>query len=189
MARQLAIMIGVALALLAPNLHAQVKDEIDRFTGDREIAFSSPGRTAVGEPDFVLEGSVKNGRVVMQLKFIVANTTDRRKGTAWKYLSCHTVDWLVDGTPLQLDAATHRGIVARGGVIEILSQFATPEQLDRIGEAQRVEFRICGDEFLLADVDREGVRSVANKVKGIPTYPTDAELHPPVPAPQPQTQQ
>lgn len=140
---------------------AQVTDENDRFTGERKIKYESQTKYPLGQPSRHARIIVKGGSATGAATFIIGNMADRRTGTAWKYLRCNRVDWLINGAPADFGEAIHSGQVVRGGVIEIISVPMSPDQIERIGSAATVEFRICNDEYQLSAEDIAGFRRVA----------------------------
>lgn len=134
-----------------------VTDSVDRFTGSRTILFKTDEAPAIRKPALNLaivlgsDGSLEEAALVIS----VINTS-RRGG--WVYLQCHSVDWLADGKRVDIGESRHRGDVTRGGVIELITQQITPEQMSALVEAESVEYKICNDEFVVSSQDLAGMR-------------------------------
>jgi hypothetical protein len=158
--------LAVASLLAANTAVAQVKDEYDRFEGSRKLTYESQADIALGKPQASIHAVVKDGVETIFLRFIVTSASDRRTGSAWKYLRCNDIDWLVDGKPVPLGRVDHSGQVVRGGVIEVLLQAVTREQLLEIGSGDFVEYRICQDEYRLNQFDLTAMRSIYRKLSG-----------------------
>lgn len=156
-------LLALCMTLFA-SAAAQVKDENDRFTGARKISYSSP-TAPLGQTTFNVDVSVSKSVPVVLFTFITANLSSRG-GSSWKYVRCHQMAWLVDGRPFAMDAqATHQGTVVRGGVIEMVSQFVTADQLHQLAAASQVEYRICQDEGALDPAAMSALREISQKLK------------------------
>lgn len=162
MDRKLGGLIAAAFCFAAMSAHAQVKETVDRFTGTKEITYSSAS-TRIGTPRLLASLATKDAGTTGRLMIMLSSLTDRRSGTAWKYLRCHQVAWLLDDVPLDLGEAHHEGHVVRGGVIETISQAITPAQLQAVGNASRAEYRICTDVYSLSGTDIAALRDMASR--------------------------
>lgn len=151
----------------ACSVYAQeVTDEVDRFTGVREITYKSSAKIQLGVPYVFASAKTKDAVTVFNVTFLIGSFRGRNDVTGWKYLRCHRVNWLVDGTPLQTDETMHNGQVARGGVNEIIQQPLTLGQMQKLGSASTVEYRICNDEFQLSADEIAGIGLVAARASG-----------------------
>lgn len=168
--------VAALLATVAAAGHAQnVTDKIDRFTGEREIAYTSSARpTGLAHPIFTLKGGVGRPDSGFVVQLVFASIHDRRRGSAWRFLRCHTMDWLVDGQPVALGPVVHRGDVMRGGVMEFITQQIDEADIARIGRAQQVEFRVCGEEFALHPEEIRAFQIVAEKIGAVPQVNSDS---------------
>lgn len=159
----------LALAVLscAPCAAQVVTDSVDRFTGVRVIAYTAPAekRPDLLKPSFTVKASVKDGKFVSLVSLLFASISNPRRGTSWRYLSCHQVNWLADGKPVVSREAKHNGDVVRGGVIEFVSQELPLASLKQIGDAQTVEYRVCRDVYTLSSQDIEAVGQVARTLE------------------------
>jgi hypothetical protein len=169
----------LAFVLPCSVASAQVKDEYDRFEGSRKLTYESQAKVELGQPQPSLHVVVKDGKETIFLRFIVASASDRRAASSWKYLRCNDIDWLIDGAPVELGDVVHDGQAVRGGVIEILLQPATREQLQKIGSGQVVEYRICNDEYRLSAADVAGVQGIYQKLAAGPAPATPAAAESP----------
>jgi hypothetical protein len=155
---------GLVLLFAMAAANAQVKDSVDRFTGKRELVYSSTDKLQLGKPHLIAAATVDGQSISSNLTFMVASVTDRPTGTAWKYLRCHSMAWLVDGTPIQLGQVVHSGQVVRGGVNEVITQLVTVDQLQKLSAGKVVEYRICNDEYRLSAADMVGLGEMAAKI-------------------------
>lgn len=163
---RLALLLLVAVPALA--LSQVVEDKMDRFTGERELKYSEASDKPIGTPSFNMSATLSPSNQRISVTFIVANVADRRVASAWKYLRCHDVNWLLDGKAFSLGASVHSGQVVRGGVIELVTQVVTREQLEQMAAADGIEYRICNDEYRLSQFDLTAIRSISKKVGEAP---------------------
>lgn len=152
-----------------------VTDELDRFTGVREITYKSSSKIQLGVPYVFASAKIKDEVTVFNVTFLVGSFRGRNDVSGWKYLRCHRVNWLVDGVPLEVGETKHDGQVTRGGVNEIIQQPLTLEQMKKLGSASSVEYRICNDEFRLSADEIAGIASVASRASGQFTPARQAE--------------
>ena len=151
-----------ALFLFSTSAHAQVKEEVDRFTGKSKISYSSEEKIVPdGRPHTVLSWSDTDNSATV---FLFTGSTRE-----WRYLRCHHVNWLVDGVPLTTGETTHHGQVSPPRqfirVKESIVQPLSVEQLETIASGASVEFRICNDEYALTPGEIQGFRQFLAKVK------------------------
>jgi hypothetical protein len=167
----IAIHIGgllIAAAAVASASAQNVVDEVDRFTGERKISYTAenPRPIDLRKPVFTLRGGIDSDGPGFVVQLVFAGNTDRRR-SSWRFLSCNTVNWLVDGQPRQLGPVVHRGEVVRGGTLEFITQQIDVEDIARIGSARAVEYRVCHDEFELTQADIRAFAEVA-RLLGVP---------------------
>lgn len=165
----LCIIISVACASVSAQ---EVTDRIDRFTGERQIAYTAanPRPIDLRKPIFTLKGYIDSDGPGFVVQLVFAGNTDRRR-TSWRFLSCYTMNWLVDGQPTQLGPVIRRGEVIRGGTLEHITQQIDVSDIAKIGASQRVEYRVCNDEFELSQADIRAFREIANLI----SFSNDAE--------------
>lgn len=72
-----------------------------------------------------------------------------RTSSEWRYLRCHDVDALVDGTPMPLPRFSRDGEVGHGMVFERVSAEVPIETLRAMAQASVVRMRVCSDEVRL----------------------------------------
>jgi hypothetical protein len=123
-----------------------VTTETDRFTQSSIISYVNPTKDTFNQLNFMIHAVHKGNESTARLTFY-SNSEN------WKYLDCHDLKWLVDGKPLDLPTAYHKGSVQRRGVAESISQAITSEQLIQMGSAHTVDYRLCSNEGQLSSSD------------------------------------
>ena len=147
----------VALSIAGPSQGIEVEN--DRFTGRRSVSNTvSPAKGDLKTPIRVFKvAQEKTGQVTYGAIFMTI-------AREWRYLNCHPFDWLVDGEPMKpIEPPAHRGEVMREGtvsVLEVVYMGLSRAQFQQLADAQKVEYRICRDEFQLTEEDLLGVREV-----------------------------
>ncbi len=95
---------------------------------------------------------------------ILTNSSIGRDGRGgWRYLGVNSINWLVDGSPFQLERVAVQRNTQRGFVTEAFVQPLTREQVRTLGAASSVEFRIGQDEFQLSANDISALAEIATK--------------------------
>ena len=152
------LLIGTVVPSVTNAGDGYVSVEGDRFTGQTKVHYRASGDKedrlyllAVG----LREDETKSAR----LGFISGRES-------WKYLKCHDLHWLIDDERLDLPASRHAGDVRANGVVETVVQKFTVEQLERVGAAGKVEYRICNDTGFLSPDEIKAVSDVAAALKG-----------------------
>lgn len=113
----------------------------DRFTGSVKVESECRSDLARVRTVPCLSASLDSKTPIYWLSFI-------RKGHGdWLYLNCHDVHILVDDVPLKMAQSEHDGESVSTGLIEMVSVMLTWPQVEAIGRARRVEFKLCTDEF------------------------------------------
>jgi|SRR4030042_827188 hypothetical protein len=167
--KSLSVRLGVVLVafvIFYPcNSFAEIEINYNRFENETVVR-TKPG-TARGtekQPALVLIGSY-DGQTPTRpgggcsIGFYL-------ESPSWAYLSCHSVDCLADGSPVQLPPSKHRGRVGRGYVLEQISivvPFSIVEQLSKSG---KVEFKLCTTEFTLGKSEMEDLRTFVEAFTG-----------------------
>lgn len=148
------------------SAHGQtLTDEIDRFTGQRKIGYTSKEKMQFGVPHVSLFGQ-QGGKVnVNGVKFMISPELGRYAiQSSMKYIGCRNIDWLLDGKPFELGVVVHNFQRFDSVLVEFVTQAATTEQLASIGNAQSVEFRICGTEGRFSATDIAAARELASRL-------------------------
>lgn len=158
------IMIAALLLLATANACAAdgplIQDKVDRFTGERDFKYEAPMPKDVTKPKLTGLVTIKPDVTLAMMHIAMMSWSSRRKPTAWRYLSCHTTNFLVDGQPLKTMDARHSGSVRDDGVLEFLLIPLELEQLKILGEAKTVEYRICQDEYRFTANDIAGFKGL-----------------------------
>lgn len=147
----------LGLSIAGPSQGIEVEN--DRFTGKRSVSNTvSPAKGDLQTPIRVFKvAQEQTGQVTYGAIFMTV-------ASEWRYLRCHSFDWLVDGEPMKpIEPAAHRGEVMRGGavsVLEVMYMGLSREQFQQLADAQKVEYRICRDEFQLTGEDLVGIKEV-----------------------------
>lgn len=84
----------------------------------------------------------------------------------WKYLRCSSFQWLVNDKPLAVGAVRHEGSVISGGsVLELVFLGTKIETLEIMALGSKVEYQICGDEFVLQPVEIDDLKEFIKQWK------------------------
>lgn len=161
----------LSLATTSPTAaQAQnVTDEVDRFTGKRVIAYTNSSKTQLEQPTVSIKAISAAGKTMELFSFLIAARPVSRYSPAPSWLAgCRTVDWLVDGSPVQMGMVVSSPIFTGYGRIDNLIQEIPTEMLATLGNATVVEYRLCGHEFRLAAEDVQAARIIAGKLSGAP---------------------
>ena len=164
------LFLAVCAQLMASSASAQhVTDEIDRFTGDRKIAYTAAGVKHPGQPIVTLKTFTLNGDTLVMANFgIFPPPTGRYGVQRFAYNQCHEVNWLADGKPVAMGQVTYSFQRINTSLVEIISQHIPIEKLREIGSAMLVEYRICNSEFWLTQTDLAAARIIAEKLAASP---------------------
>lgn len=160
-------LLATAVFGCVPCAAQEVTDQVDRFTGVRQVAYTAPAPKSrdLSQPSFTVKASLKDGNFVAAFSLMFASIRDPRAGSSWRYLNCHQTNWLADGKPVLSDEAKHTGDVVRGGVLEFIKQEVPLASLKQIGAAQSVEYRVCRDVYTLTPHDIAAVGQVARTLE------------------------
>jgi hypothetical protein len=129
----------------------------DRFTGvTRYRTRSAP---VLGSTSVQTVVSVSNGAFAAQLLLVYGTSSSE----GWKYLKCHYLNWMLDGTPIEVPSATHDGQVGNTVLVEQLNQRLDRAQLRRFASARSVEYKICNDEYSMSADELSGLRQLVHQ--------------------------
>lgn len=157
----------LVLALVAAPAFAALTAKEDRFNGSVTHSHTakidgSKDKFRMGKDSITLSRMDKGGESSHTVMIFTA-THSNRHGGGWRYLHVRSVDWLVDGQPMQVSTPEKVSNVGRGYVSEAFIQVLTAEQMAAIGSAASVEFRIGSDEFKLSKADLEAARLLSQQ--------------------------
>ncbi len=99
-------------------------------------------------------------------------------GREWRYLECHHVNMLVNGAPVDVGAAEHRGTVHAGGVGESVTINLAPDLLRTLQSAMTIRFRICRDTFSFEPGAVVRIRDFATQAQALSSTPPVAATSP-----------
>ena len=119
------------------------------FTSTEPMRFDHPKFHVIGQP----EGNGFSRRGLFM--FLIGS-----QGDAWNYDTCHSVNWVIDGTPMASGETNWEGKPLDGAVMETIFQMADYSDLEKMSGARSIEYRVCNDAFVLTDSDIAGIRSV-----------------------------
>lgn len=161
------LLTAAAFAVFAVPAAAQhVTDNVDRFTGEREIAYTASGSPPPGQPIVTIRTFVSQGETKVLASFTIFPKLNEYARQEFAYLRCHSVNWLVDGKPLAAGVVVYDFERYRRILMEKISQEIPVPALQAIGAARSVEFRICNDEFRLTPEDIAAAKIIAQKLQG-----------------------
>jgi hypothetical protein len=84
-------------------------------------------------------------------------------GQEWQFLKCHSLNWLVDGTPLPMPETTHDGDVGSGFVMEHIHVTVPPTVFLKLASAAAIRGRIYTTAFMLTVDQVRSLRSFAEQ--------------------------
>lgn len=176
----LAACLAVTLSAMAQN----VTDEVDRFSGQRKLGYV--GQTGgLGQPTVTMFAHI-GGKVPLNgIRFMVAPPpTGRYASQRLQYTGCNKIEWLVDGKPLELGMVVKDVQRYDRLLVEFVTQEASTEQLETIGRAQTVEYRICGvTEGTFSVTDIAAAKGMAETIRQAGSAAVPAIVPTPSPAP------
>lgn len=155
-----AIVVAVGLALSGSALGQAVEDSTDRFTGARLIKYMNPAPSTESQPRIAAAIQVKDSTQTASIAISTVAYSNRSGSSSWRYLRCHTLNWLVDGKPLVMGRVIHSGDTFRGGVTERIIQVLEVDQLRQLSSGTLVEYKLCNDEYQLTADDLVGFREM-----------------------------
>lgn len=136
---------ATAVVLSAQAVQASaIESSYDRFTGTTTLSTSIRHAVSVGSPVSVFFQAVvsKDSSISILRLAIIRSSQDL------KYASCQQVHFLVNGEPLELESEYAPRVDQ--GVFEVFIVTLTPDTLLKLSNAQKVEYKICNDEFSMS---------------------------------------
>ncbi len=143
--------------LEAAHSDLRVETRVDEFTG--EVTNVLEAYVAEGVSVTVLAAPGPPGLVAI---FDVNSVSH----DGWRYLDCHRLNMLVDGVPLAIPEAEHRGTVGRTYVLEHVWVPLTVEVLERLANAEVVRFRVCTSAFTMPSGFGAALRDLRSRATG-----------------------
>jgi hypothetical protein len=167
--KSLLVKLGVILVLVIIfypcNSFAEIEIIYDRFKNTAVVRTKSgTARGTEKQPALVLFG-IYDGQTPTRptgecsIGFVL-------ESPSWVYLDCHSVDCLVDGSPVQLPPSKHRGIVGGGYVLENISIIVPFSIVEQLSKSEKVKFKLCATEFTLGKSEMEDLRTFVEAFTG-----------------------
>ncbi|MDR2012805.1 MAG: hypothetical protein LBQ20_07170 [Rhodanobacter sp.] len=139
---------------------ADLKTEVDRFTEETNITMHELLKTDT--PWITAHLKYDVGKKGQALLAITLYTT---ANDGLKYLRCHSLQWLADGKPVKMPKdVIHEGKTGNGYIIEVLIQMVDIATIDTLATSSKIEFKVCADEFVAADVDLKTFKDFARQI-------------------------
>jgi hypothetical protein len=159
--KRLTLVLAVLIALPAS---ATISDQVDRFTGKRQITYIAPSKAEFAKPKlFSIKATVGDINAVTFMYTPGLGRYAIQEGV--RFIGCQKIDWLVDGQPVNLGMVVHDHFRSGRIISELLIQKVSTEQLAAIGEATAVEYRLCGAvEGALSPQDISAAKEIAAKL-------------------------
>lgn len=153
---------------------AAVDEKFDRFTQETKITYIADGQLA--NPgrgkNALLFSAHATASAGDPPEFKSASIILAHVGKGWHYLRCHTVHWLIDGTPRPMEKTTHFGDVHRGAITsEKVVQPLSREDLHALATASTVEVKLCNDEMKLSAEMLRNLVDVASRAGALVRLP------------------
>lgn len=175
--------LALTLAVILPAGAQTVSENYDRISGERTIAYTADGSTDLRRPVLTFNSIIASGMPTAAINLAFVSTGETAGASAMRFAACHAVDWFVDGQPLQVGQASHRGSIVDGELIELIDQHVSASWVAAIGAAQTVRYRVCRDEYTLTAADIQAFGRVSAKLKsGMSSYPAPRAATPAAPA-------
>jgi hypothetical protein len=154
----------VSVMLIAIPASAATSDQVDKFTGKRQITYVAPSKAEFAKPRLF---SIK--AVVGDINAVTFMYTPGLGRYAiqenMRFIGCQKIDWLIDGQPVQFGMVVHDYFRSDRITSELLIQKVSTEQLASIGKAASVEYRLCGAvEGSLSPEDIAAAKEIAAKL-------------------------
>lgn len=156
--------VATILLFTTSVVHAQLEVEHDRFT--QQTVIKTETKAAVGrlkldgKPALSLLG-VYDTDGSLQISLFISSL-----GTEWRYLNCRRTNWLRDGRPLTMTDPIHNSDVLNSGrVSEDLIVRLTLAQLHQLADAQRVEYKVCNDEYIVSSEEMRDFRDMVRLLR------------------------
>lgn len=158
---RLALVLAVLIALPAS---AKMSDQVDKFTGKRQITYIATGKAEFAKPRlFSIKATVGD---ISAVTFMYTPGLGRYAVQEnMRFIGCQKIDWLIDGKPVQFGMVVHNYVRSDRITSELLIQEVSAQQLEAIGEADTVEYRLCGAvEGALSPEDISAAKEIAAKL-------------------------
>ena len=82
----------------------------------------------------------------------------------WEYLKCHTLNLLVDGSPLAIETEHEGEVMPGANVLEAVIGEISPQTFLTIVNASEVEGKLCNAEFKLSRQQMTALKDVASRM-------------------------
>lgn len=83
---------------------------------------------------------------------------------SWRYLQCHSVNYLADGKPIKSANTLHEGHVRSGYVDEQVKSLLTWQSAQALATASKIEVQVCADERALDADEIAGLKAVVEAI-------------------------
>ncbi len=138
-------------------------DRFDKRTGVHLItasdALARRGRGGGLTVYYSYPGETPTPPSIVNIGFMSINDT-------WEFLSCYSLAFLVNDTDTISTDSTHDGDVLDGGKVgEIVTADLALDDFLRLVNAQKLEAKLCNDEFVLTDAQMASLRDVASRMQ------------------------
>lgn len=158
--RRRAPIAGLAFLVSVSASAGVFKDETDRFTGNRSVAWNSlPSQAndfSFSTVALYLKGSSEPGYYKIQLM---------TWGDRAEFRECHHTNWLVDGVLDLYLEYEYSATSAGSATIERFDKQVDRANLQRLASSKLIEFQVCGTEGKISQSDMEGMREVLDATK------------------------
>jgi hypothetical protein len=86
-------------------------------------------------------------------------------GDSWKYLNCHTVAFLVDGTPFSMGKSSYDSRMSGAYTSEYLEWDVAFAKIEALARAKSIEYKVCNDEYSVNPSQMPDIRSFVEVVR------------------------
>lgn len=147
------------------GLHTGVGDAEIRVTNDSSTSSttiaSTHRMTLDNQINLRAEYKKADGSLIENFALVLTITSKD-----WQYPDCQTINWLLDGQPLELMFADREGhVVSYNFVTEVITLKGSMPQLRQLAAAKTIDYHMCGDEYSASLEDLENIRSFLTAVE------------------------
>lgn len=144
----------LAMVFCASSYSGALKDQVDRFTGERTVKWSTlpsgPEKFSLGTLATFSSSGAEQG-------YILFLTTYSSRP---QYSGCSRVYWLFDGKPAPDLVNDYEVSAGNDAVIEHFRLNVSRADVQRFASAKRIEFKVCNTESEISQDDLNGLREV-----------------------------
>lgn len=135
---------------------------VDKFTGQKKISWAKHYRSSFDLYQNGEFGKTVSVTIDPKTKEWVSSIILSKDSKEHRYLRCKTTNWLVDGKIIKPKAVLFDSKINRNPVhvSEMLIVGFSKEDFATLAKANKIEYRVCNDEYEMTAEEKEGIRTV-----------------------------